>query len=102
MLCEDAKAWHSKLCDMTGLEIVKLMEDEGIKGTPGDNRRCAIAELIKLKTGQQVVVGLGGMMSVLENGMTDFSGVFVTNSEPVRRFISGFDKGFYPQLVRHD
>lgn len=100
MITEDVKAWHSKLCDMSTEDIVTLMEQEQIKATPGDNRSCAISQLIKKKTGEQVATGWGGTLGVDEHNLTDFSGPMLTNSQSVRDFVSGFDKNRYPQLVK--
>lgn len=92
MSVEDAKAWHSKLCDMREHEIVKLMEDEEIKARPNVSNMCAVSLLIRKKTGvSQVDTGYWGIYIESERG--------IEHSDALSDFISDFDAGKYPNLV---
>lgn len=89
---EDVKAWHSKLCDMSTFDIVKLMEDEQIKAHPGVSSSCAVSELIYQKTGVKVMTGIVGTFE-------DFGeGEFAKHSPDLAMFIRNFDNHRYPQL----
>lgn len=91
---EDVQAWHSKLCDMSTEGIVKLMEDEGIKASPGLSYYCAVSELIFQKTGVRPQTGMRGTFVSFNDGF------FQEHSPSLYRFIMGFDYHSYPQLEK--
>lgn len=102
MLSEDTKAWHSKLCDMSEHEIVKLMEGEQIKAYPGISTQCAVAAFVSKKTGDVVAVGSMGMGQPLSAQPVAKDYAYFPHSPELIRFIESFDMGKYPQLVADD
>lgn len=91
---EDVQAWHSKLCDMSTEGIVQLMEDEGIKASPGVASYCAVSELIAQKTGVRPTTGISGTFISFTDGF------YQEHSPSLSRFIVGFDYHLYPQLEK--
>lgn len=91
---EDVQAWHSKLCDMSTEGIVKLMEDENIKASPGVSSYCAVSELIFQKTGVRPMTGVSGTFISVTDGF------FQEHSPSLYSFIVGFDHHKYPQLEK--
>lgn len=87
----------SELLDSLGKtphEVAVTLKAAGVKGVPGDPRRCAIARHVTQALGVPHEVDRGACYDA-----ADENGEFVELTRPLAGFVQGFDEGCYPELV---
>lgn len=100
MNLEDMRLAVGKLAGFSSAqEVREFLAGEGVKATPGNPSRCAIAHYLHRETEQTVSVHHGGITVWEEKALMSNSTHVAQHTEATLDFINHFDHGHYPELV---